>query len=451
MNPQLPGFRALRRSARPLWLACALVGLCLLPTPARAGGPKGAPGVPDKKLKKAIEEAIEKGAAFLRSQQKEFTGQIGSVTHEGKAHYEIGTTALAGLALLAAGDQPAHLRKPKKKKRKGEEAEVEKLHVDKAFDYCRKKDTEASQGTARTTYNTGTLLMFVTEYYRVVDKKKKKRGRTVTKEQARNPCSLPPDVVLWIKDMAMFLVNTQEEAGGFGYPKPREDLSNTQYALLGLRAARECGGVVPGRVFKRVIERLLAIQEQDGPKVLRTLGGEKKGEPVYKIDGGDKARGWSYMEAPLNATGSMTTAGIACMAICHDALTKPRKLPIYDVKLRGKVKRSVQDAFAWLDVNFTVERNPGHGAPPWHYYYLYGLERAAVFANRVLIGEHDWYLEGARYLVSKQGGDGSWNTGNLGGKEYKPSAVLDTAWAILFLKKATRPLEPIPQPVVTPK
>lgn len=68
----------------------------------------------------------------------------------------------------------------------------------------------------------------------------------------------------------------------------------------------------------------------------------------------------------------------------------------------------------------------------------------------MLIGAHDWYLEGARYLVGRQGGDGSWNTGMLGGKEYKPSAVLDTAWAILFLKKATRPMKPMPPPVVTP-
>ena len=43
--------------------------------------------------------------------------------------------------------------------------------------------------------------------------------------------------------------------------------------------------------------------------------------------------------------------------------------------------------------------------------------------------------------------DGRWSTGNLGTEEYEASDVLDTAWAILFLKKATRPLEPIAAPV----
>ena len=38
-----------------------------------------------------------------------------------------------------------------------------------------------------------------------------------------------------------------------------------------------------------------------------------------------------------------------------------------------------KDGFAWLDVNFAVDRNPGRNAPAWHYYYLYGLERAAIF------------------------------------------------------------------------
>lgn len=410
------------------------VVLALLPLGGHAqAAPKGKPGVPDRKLQKAIDKAIKEGAAYLRSQQKA-NGLIGGVHHGSQRHYTIGATALAGLALLAAGDK------------RGDK------ELDLAMAYCRDQDKSRAGAGSRTTYDTGTLLMFVTEYYRTQGKKgKRKKHKTMTKEEADNPCSMPPEIVDWIKDMAMWLVSTQEDKGGFGYPKPREDLSNTQYALLGLRAARECGGKVPGRVFKRVIDRMLELQEQDGPKVLRTLGGEKKGEPVYKIDGGDKARGWGYMQGAGDATGSMTTAGIACLAICHDALTKPRKLPIYDVKLRNRVKRAVQDGFAWLDVNFTVERNPGRSAPPWHYYYLYGLERAAIFANRVLIGTHDWYIEGAKLLVAQQRKDGSWDTGALGGSEYKASAVVDTAWAILFLKKATRPLEPIPQPVVTPK
>ena len=421
--------------------------LCLLPAPAQAGPPKGAPGVPDKALQKAIDAAIEKGAAFLRAQQEQ-NGRIGQITHEGKAHYQIGTTALAGLALLAAGDQPAHLRQ-----KKGKKAPVaEKIEVDRAMDFCRKQDDMAQKGTARTTYNTGTLLMFVSEYYKPqFDKKGRRVKHTVTKKEKDNPCKLPEDVSKWIRDMAMWLVSKQEEAGGWGYPDHREDLSNTQYAVLGLRAARDCGGFKSDRTFRKIIARLLATQEPDGPKVLRTLGGTKKGDTIYKIESGDRARGFGYLpeHRPQVATGSMTTAGIACLAISHDALSEPERSHLYDVKLENQVRRGIQDAFAWLDVNFSVTSNPPSGAPAWHYYYLYGLERAAMLAGRPLIGEHDWYLEGARYLVKAQKGNGAWSTGMLGGSEYKASDILDTAWAILFLKKATKPLKPIPGPVVT--
>jgi hypothetical protein len=387
--------------------------------------------VPDKELQKRIDEAIDRGAAWLRSKQQR-DGLIGGVHHRGARYYTIGTTALAGLALLAAGDK------------KGDKA------VDLAMSYCKAQDDNVAKAGSRTTYDTGTLLMFVVAYYKVKGAKRRHaRHHTMTKRAKQNPCSLPPEVLAWVKDMALFLVNSEEKDGGFGYPHPREDMSNTQYALLGLRAARDCGGVVPGSVFKRVADRVVAIQEADGPKVLRTVGGDTRGGHTYKIDGGDRARGWRYIVGPYPYSGSMTTSGISCLAICHDALTKPRRLPIYKPSDENKVRRAVADGFAWLDLNFSVTRNPGKDAPDWHYYYLYGLERAAVLAGRVLIGEHDWYLEGARYLVSHQEPEGRWNSGALG-TEYEPSAVLDTAWAILFLKKATRPMQPIPGPVITP-
>ena len=44
----------------------------------------------------------------------------------------------------------------------------------------------------------------------------------------------------------------------------------------------------------------------------------------------------------------------------------------------------------------------------WHYYYLYGLERVGRLSARRLIGEHDWYREGAEYLVRQQQESGYW-------------------------------------------
>lgn len=420
-----------------LTTAVCLLSLALAGT--AAGGDAQRPGVPDEALQKAIDEAIQRGADYLRSVQKD-SGMIGGATHRKGFQYEIGTTALAGLALLAAGEK------------QGDDA------VDRAMAYCRRKDTLRGGAGTRTTYDTGTLLMFVAAYYRGPEEHGKgPGGGTVTARDRGNPCKFPEDVRKWVADMAMWLVSVQEADGGWGYPRPREDMSNTQYALLGLRAARDCGGKVPRRVFKRVIERVLAIQEQDGPKVPRTIGGDEKGGRRYKINAGDRARGWSYLTSPFLATGSMTTSGIGCLAICHDALLlhevdrrgNRKRHQLYSQKLEHAVRRSIQDGFSWLDINFTVERNPGKNAPAWHFYYLYGLERAAIFAGRTLIGEHDWYILGSRYLLGRQRSNGSWSTGTLGHGEYEPSDVLDTAWAILFLKKATRPMPVIPGPVVT--
>ena len=143
----------------------------------------------------------------------------------------------------------------------------------------------------------------------------------------------------------------------------------------------------------------------------------------------------------------MTTAGIAVLAICRDALLKPQRYAGFTEELERKVRRSVQDGFAWLDLNFAVNCNPPPGAPAWHYYYLYGLERACAVGGRDMIGKHDWYVEGSKYLVAEQKKEGRWSTGALGAKEVPPDDLLDTEWALLFLKKATFPT--IPMPVVT--
>ena len=57
------------------------------------------------------------------------------------------------------------------------------------------------------------------------------------------------------------------------------------------------------------------------------------------------------------------------------------------------------------------------------------MERAGSTAGTEWLGEHPWYPEGTDYLVKAQKDDGSWN-GNL----------LDTCWAILFLKQASKHL-----------
>ena len=65
----------------------------------------------------------------------------------------------------------------------------------------------------------------------------------------------------------------------------------------------------------------------------------------------------------------------------------------------------------------------------WQCYYLYGLERAGMLYGSDRIGSHEWYDEGADWLIDHQNGDGSWGR-----------SVLDTSFAILFLRRSTAPL-----------
>lgn len=405
--------------------------------PANPAPPKkpveAQPGVPDAALQQAINEAIDRGAAWLRTQQKP-GGAFAPVATKAGAHFEIGSTALAGLALLASGDAPGT------------------PIVDGVLQVCRTKDAALGATGGRTTYDTSVLIMFVTEYFRTkAGPPKDEKGHTRQgRGGGKNPCSLPPDALAWVQDMATWLCGVQKDTGGWGYPVHREDFSNTQYALLGLRAARDCGANVPAVVFERALRLALAWQEPDGPKVKRVVPNPDGSHGPYAFEAGDRSRGFPYLLSPFAATGSMTTSGIAILAIAHDALLRPKRLERYDTALENQTARAIQDGFCWLETNWTVDRNPGAGAPNWHLYYMYGLERACTLAGRDLVGALDWYVLGARKLVSMQKPDGRWVTGALGTPgEFEASDVLDTAWALLFLERATRPATPIPAPVVT--
>jgi len=87
----------------------------------------------------------------------------------------------------------------------------------------------------------------------------------------------------------------------------------------------------------------------------------------------------------------------------------------------------VKAGMNWLTVHYDVQ--------PWNTYFLYGLERAAILFGTEKIGDHFWYAESAGALVGSQHEDGSW------GKDTPEfNTTWDTCFAVLFLRRATRPL-----------
>lgn len=202
------------------------------------------------------------------------------------------------------------------------------------------------------------------------------------------------------------------------------DNSNSQYAALGLRACHDAGIQLPRETVVKLAKRWWATSQL----------GDKGGKDTSVSTGVGPLtadpRGWSYTTNDP-AYSSMTTGAIG--AVC-----------IYDYILGEDWKKDkvVAGGLAWLNKNYSVTENIGPcetgGREPkeFLYYYLYALERVGMLYDTSLIGNHDWYLDGARVILAAQKPDGSW--AESGPATMRPT--WDTCFAVLFLKRATRPL-----------
>lgn len=202
---------------------------------------------------------------------------------------------------------------------------------------------------------------------------------------------------LWIEALTEQLLGWQEPTGQWGYPGMILDLSNTQYAALGLWAGARSHVPIEPAVWERLARAVLGYRDRDG--------------------------GFGYTPAEVAATGSMTTAGVGTLAICELQL---RAAGALDPGLAAELAAARRAGLDWFGERFSVETNPAMGA--WHYYYLYGLERMGALVGVAFLGAHDWYQEGARFLVERQDESGSWQGG---------TDLSETCFALLFLKRAT--------------
>jgi len=196
--------------------------------------------------------------------------------------------------------------------------------------------------------------------------------------------------------------------------KAKGDLSNAQFAVLGLKACADAGIEIPRFTWESALRYFLKTQNRDG--------------------------GWGYYFSGMKdkSYASMTSAGVCSVAICRAGL-----------KLRDPLKDpAVQAGLVWLGQNFKADENAfatkSHVADPerWLYYYLYSIERAGRIAGVDELGRKPWYPIGAEFLLRSQKADGSWWTG-LPAVQWKEAGDLETAdtcFAILFLTKSTPPL-----------
>jgi len=436
-----------------------------------------------------VEQAVKRGVEWLKKQQNadgSWTVKGGQAAAAGgigqplEALYPDGTTALVLFALLKGGVPPSDPA------------------IQKGFAWLRKQPFKRVYSVSCLILALSALYQPKDELKKKIEEEKDPKKLARLKTRALKE---PPDVrkrKTWrkraspvdrklLEDAVRWLIS-QQEKNIWRYPGPMpgaqnpdaesEDFSNTQYALLALHEARNLGVQIPQQVWIKVVEYCLKNQESSGPEVPwfpvpaadfdishlkkiekkvrkqisdmikkevragatarelkrpRTVAINPYKEKEKKYGAEKKkmfARGWKYRaEGNEPYCGSMTTSGVAALVICKAAL---EGTPYYKQN-KEKINKGIRDGAAWLAHNFTVTSNPGR-AGMWHYYYLYGLERAGVLTLCQVFGKHDWYAEGANFLLGAQRSDGSWPSDGM------VSALSNTCFAILFLKKATTPV-----------
>lgn len=185
----------------------------------------------------------------------------------------------------------------------------------------------------------------------------------------------------------------------------RTDNSITQYAVLALRALAKAGFEIEPETWQAVAMYLYRTVNQSG--------------------------GWSYRPGQGDRQVSMTSAGISSLAICHEALGG-----------RDAMKRLQADAVLTRARAYLGRLLMEHDFRREEAYAFYGVERALVLtATKEFRSKHrtyDWYRRGARRLLLTQDRAGHWGYPERRAiVGYSYGRAIDTAYAILFLTRAT--------------
>jgi hypothetical protein len=355
---------------------------------------------------KRVDEAIDRGVAFLRKTQLASGSWTVGARNQQKiqasiipTHWPLGYAAFPGLALLECG-VPA-----------GDAA------IQRVARYVR-----ANISSATKTYEIAVAILFL-------DRLGEAEDRTV------------------IRSLALRLAAGQSRLGGWGYncpvltpdqekkvlealaqqkekhgrevpvakskkPEkkgvlvdPNTDNSNSQFAILALWIARK---------HKLPLDSTLARSEQRFRLSLKT-------------------NGWGYIPGG-RSSGAMTCVGLLGLAVGRGSAPEEKKMEGQLHKLQDE---GITSGLRALAIYMNNPTNDGSGinkyGPPGalNYYFLWSVERVGVLCKLETIGGKDWYRWGSQLLVPAQRLDGSWLGRGNGG-----SPVIDTSMALLFLRRS---------------
>ncbi len=353
----------------------ALLFALLLASPAPAAPPQVDP---ETAKVVAVNKAIDNGVQYLRRNWNK-DDQWESFMLNVWVEMDGGVTALATLALLNSGTKAND--------------EI----VKSAVAYLRKLPQKR-------TYSVALINMVLAE--------------------VRDPADLPRIQANadWLLKTA---TRTNKKITGWGYPisdprLDRPDASNTQYALLGLYAAKLAGAKVPEAEWQDLLDLYT-----------RTQAVEKEAD-----------RGsWSYLSNDVKPSFTMTTAGVCGLLIARMGLGESGHglNPATGVSERCGVypeNDAVRKGMNWLGERFAF-RLKEKESPTATFYNIYGIERVGRLSGQRFIGRLDWYRQGCDFLVDEQKPDGSWSADD---SDFKGVNVISTSFALLFLSKGRSPV-----------
>ena len=221
---------------------------------------------------------------------------------------------------------------------------------------------------------------------------------------------------------AKYLQAAQRRDGSWGYfegDREHGDVSNTQLAVVALRAAANAGVKVAPATFAKAADWLSRSRLKDG--------------------------GWAYTKEESYT--AMTAAGLCGWITARTSDPK-------NGMAATLASKEAAEAIAWLDANWTIEGtrpknasyfymasgndpytsqfSKGTGSPfVSTNYTLWCLERACMVAGIDKVGSHDWFIEGADVLLRRQRRSGEFRG---------PLGLADHCFALLFLKRAYVPV-----------
>lgn len=299
--------------------------------------------------------------------------QSGRGTWDDMTDYPGGVTALTTLALLTAGVEPSH---PK---------------LEKSLDYLRTLEPNKTY-----TVSLQTMALCAAD---------PRRDLPIIQKNAR-----------WLSQVQ---ITKGPRAGSWSYPLGDGvggDNSNSQFAVLALHEAERVGAKIAPQTWQLAADYWKGCQNPDGS--------------------------WGYQPVEMPGSGSMTCAGIGAWIICSGKIGQPAAQSTpqgVECCLPPEEDTTLERALVWMGRNFSVRSNPGQAGAgsQWHYYYLYGLERVGRLSARRFIGDHDWYREGAEFLIGQQD---PFSHHWIGRGHSEDNPHVSTALALLYLSKGRRPV-----------